>query len=583
MAMPSSLRSAQLGLIALVLAPVCSARGEEFRRHAVVAQEGHAADVGREVLRQGGNAVDAAIATAFALAVTHPAAGNLGGGGFLVAYLADTGQVVSIDFRESAPAAASPRMFMSEDGSVRPERRLGPLAAGVPGTVRGLGLAHRRLGSKSWASLIEPAEKLAREGFPVSNTLARSLNAHFFDGELPLAPGEDLGSGPNRMSRFPASVSAFRRADGLPWKEGDILTQPDLANTLSRIAIQGPDEFYLGRTASRIAAYCLANGGLITRDDLASYRAIERPPVHLRWRGIDLYAPGPPSGGGVVLALMLRMLEPVDLESLPAAGPELVHRVAEVQRRAFATRVALLGDPDQVDVPLAALLGDGFVRHLSASIGTCATPSDSLVSWPLVDRAEGDQTTHFSVLDAQGNAVALTYTLEEGYGCKAVVPGLGFLLNNEMGDFNALPGQTTRGGEVGTRANEIAPRKRMLSSQSPLIAVRDGRVVIVTGSPGGRTIPNTVLWVLLRLLVFGEAPENAVSAARTHHQWLPDVLFLEGNEWPESTRRALEERGHRVRVRGVQGNANTIVIDSRAGRIHGVADSRQLTSKASGD
>jgi gamma-glutamyltranspeptidase/glutathione hydrolase len=577
-------RTALLAGIALLL-PGAAARpapADEFARHVVVAQEGHAAVVGRDVLRRGGNAIDAAVATAFALAVTHPAAGNLGGGGFLVAYLADERRVVTIDFREAAPAASEPRMYLDESGALRPRHRAGPRAAGVPGTVRGLGLAHEHFGRLPWADVVRPAARLAREGFPVSGVLARSLNHQLRDDAPPPTAAEDLGAGADRLADFESSASAFGKPDGAAWAEGDLFRQPDLAATLERIAEHGADEFYRGRTADLIAAYNAEHGGLITRDDLAAYRARLRPPVHTTFRGCDVYGVGPPSSGGVVVALMLNMLEGFDLEADGPTHPRTVHRVAEAMRRAYFVRATELADPDFVAVPTERLVSKDFARRMAASIGDRATPSAALAPFPVAP-AEGAHTTHLSALDGEGNAVALTYTLEEGYGSKAVVAGAGFLLNNEMGDFNLVPGRTDRAGRIGTEPNRIAPRKRMLSSQAPTIVLRGGEVRLVTGSPGGRTIPNTVLWVVLQVTAFGRGPEAAVAAPRTHHAWFPDVLALEGDSWPAATRDDLRARGHALRTIAVQGDAHTIVVEPRSGPIHGVPDPRRATGCAAGD
>jgi gamma-glutamyltranspeptidase/glutathione hydrolase len=570
--------------ICLVLVAVGAghALGEEFSKHVVVAQERHAADVGREILRWGGNAVDAAIATAFALAVTHPAAGNLGGGGFLVAYLAEPRRVITIDFRETAPAQASERMYLDGEGKLRPGHRRGAWAAGVPGTVRGLGLAHLRHGSLPWGDLVRPAARLAREGFPISGTLARSLNSQLRPGAPAPPVNEDLGAGEDRMGMFPSSVEAFSKPDGGLWREGDVLRQPDLAWTLERIATDGPDEFYTGRTAELIAAYCRAQGGLISLSDLASYHARERAPVKASYRDCEVYSMGPPSSGGVVIAIMLNILEPHELAKLGPSSGATLHHVTEAMRRAFYVRATELADPDHVAIPLDRLISKEFARDLAAGIGESATPSATLAPFEILP-AEGNDTTHLSVLDGRGNAVALTYTLEEGYGCKAVVVGAGFLLNNEMGDFNVIPGRTDTSGRIGTSANLIAPGKRMLSSQTPVIVLRNGRVRLVTGSPGGRTIPNTVLWVLLQSLEFGVEAKAAVAAPRTHHPWFPDVLFLEGRSWARETIDDLARRGHQVEVGRTQGDAHTIIIDPETGQIHGVADPRRRTSRASGD
>jgi gamma-glutamyltranspeptidase/glutathione hydrolase len=575
--------TAGLGLsVAVWLALTPTSRAQTFQTHVVVAQEGQAAAIGRDTLCRGGNAVDAAVATAFALAVTHPAAGNLGGGGFLVAFSARTGRVVTIDFRERAPSAATERMYLGPDGRLLPHHRAGPRAAGVPGTVRGLGLAHARLGSRPWAELVRPAARLAREGFPVSETLAGSLNAQLFANAEPAEVPEDLAPGADRLADFPAAVAAFRKPDGSRWCAGDRLVQRDLAETLDRIAAEGPDEFYTGRTAGLIAAFMAAQGGLITRADLASYEAKTRPPVHGTFRGCDVYGVGPPSAGGIAVIQMLNILERYDLKADGPRAPRTLHRVAEAMRRAGFIRATEVADPDFVAVPVARLTSRAFADELARTITDRATPSAALAPFPILE-AEGDQTTHLSAIDGRGDAVALTYTLEEGYGSKAVVPGAGFLLNNEMGDFHLVLGRTVASGRIGTPANRIAPGKRMLSSQAPTIVLRGGKVRLVTGSPGGRTIPNTVLWVVLNVLEFGLDGRAAVDAPRTHHAWLPDVLTLEGPDWDPATRAALEQEGHTLGTVARQGDAHSIVVEPGSGLRLGVPDHRRRTATAAGD
>ncbi|QEH38148.1 Gamma-glutamyltranspeptidase precursor [Aquisphaera giovannonii] len=555
------------------------ASDEVFSRQAVASQEEHASEAGAEALRRGGNAVDAAIATAFALAVTLPEAGNLGGGGFLVAYLADRREVVTVDFREEAPASSTPGMYLDAAGKLLPKHRLGARAAGVPGTVRGLALAHSKWGRLAWADLVRPAARLAREGFPISAELAGALNAQL----APRKPGAEPARGPyGRLADIPSSVAAFARPDGKAWQGGDRLVQPYLAATLERIAEHGPDEFYKGKTAGLIVAYMEANGGEIRARDLEAYEAKIRPPVHTTYRGKDVYGMGPPSSGGVVLCQMLNILERYDLKADGRESPATVHRVTEAQRRAFYTRATRLADPDFVAIPVAELTSKRAADDLARTIGDRATPSASLAPFPILP-AEPEHTTHLSTLDAAGNAAALTYTLEESYGSKAVVAGAGFLLNNEMGDFNLIPGRTDAAGRIGTEPNRIAPGKRMLSSMSPTLVLEGGKVRVVTGSPGGRTIPNTTLWVVLNLLEFGMPPREAVAAGRSHHQWFPDVILFEAGKWPQATLDGLAARGHsRLPTRAI-GTANTIVVGEGPGPIHGVADLRRTTSAARGD
>jgi gamma-glutamyltranspeptidase/glutathione hydrolase len=571
-----------VGLALSLFVPAAQAE-ETFRSHVVVCQEEEAAEAGREVLRRGGNAIDSAVATAFALAVTHPAAGNLGGGGFIVAFLADSKEVVTVDFREIAPRASTETMYLGPNGLPRPGHRAGAKAAGVPGTVRGLGLAHAKWGKAAWADLVRPASRLARDGFKVSQTLASSLNGQLFPrqnldaGAVP----EDLGPQGDRLADFAASVAAFRKPDGTRWREGDLLIQRDLADTLDRIAGQGPGEFYSGLTAKKIVAHMEKLGGVITLDDLAGYQAKARPPIHGTYKGFNIYGMGPPASGGILIVQMLNILERYDLKADGPQSPRTVHRVAEAMRRGFYNRATAIADPDFVQVPIDRLISKAYADELAKSIDDKATPSASLAPFPILT-PEGSHTTHLSTIDGRGNAVALTYTLEEGYGSKSVVEGAGFLLNNEMGDFNLVPGRTETSGRIGTTANLIAPGKRMLSSQSPTIALKDGKVRLVTGSPGGRTIPNTTIWVVLNVLEFGLSPREAVDSPRTHHQWFPDVLNLEGQTWEAATREALAAMGHKLRVGGIQGDAHSIVVDPD-GTIHGVNDRRRKTSRAAGD
>lgn len=577
MRLPQAIGSTALWVTVLVAACSPAASGADtFAKHVAVAQEGHAADAGRDVLRQGGNAIDAAVATAFALAVTLPEAGNLGGGGFIVAYLAAQREVVTIDFRETAPRSANPRMYLAADGSLRPRHRAGAWAAGVPGTVRGLGLAHARFGKMPWPEVVRPAVLLARDGFAISADLAASLNRQ-------LTPKNGAGRDDlSRLGDFPESTAALAKPDKSPWRAGDRLVQADLAQTLERIAQSGPDEFYTGETARLIVRYMAAHEGFITADDLKAYEAKVRPAVHTTFRGCDVFGMGPPSSGGIVLCQTLNILERFDLKRDGRDAPQTLHRITEAMRRAYFTRATRLADPDFVAIPADELAAKAHAEDLARSITDRATPSQQLAPF-VVDTAEGEDTTHLSTMDALGNAVALTYTLEESYGAKCVVAGAGFLLNNEMGDFNLIPGRTDARGRIGTAPNLIAPGKRMLSSQTPTLILKDGRVRVVTGSPGGRTIPNTTLWVVLNLLEFELAPQAAVDAPRTHHQWFPDVLALEGRLWPEATRNALLAMGHSLRFVERQGLANTIVVDPQSRRLHGVPDRRRATAKASGD
>lgn len=532
-------------------------------RHGIVVSANTiASDVGARILEAGGNAVDAAIATGFALAVTHPSAGNIGGGGFMVIRFPD-GRTTSIDFREKAPLAAHPEMFLDERGQYSYQKHHNShLAVGVPGTVAGFALAHERYGSIEWRQLVEPAVRLARDGFHVMPGLARSL-----ESVLPA------------LARYPASLAQFSK-NGEPYRPGEILRQPDLARTLERIRDRGRDGFYKGETARLIVAEMQRGGGIITEEDLARYEAVERPPVRGTYRGYEIISMPPPSSGGVALIQMLNILEGYDLRAMGHNSPAYIHHVVEAMRRAYRDRARFLADPDFVDVPIEYLTSKAYAAELRAGIsGDRATPSTP-ADVELV--AESMETTHYSVVDRDGMAVAVTYTLEASYGSKIVVPGAGFLLNNEMGDFNGAPGLTTEDGLIGTEPNLARPEQRMLSSMTPTIVAKDGKLVAVIGSPGGRTIINTVLQVILNLIDFEMGMGEAVAARRFHHQWLPDRITIEeGGASPEVVK-ALEAMGHSVRVGGRQGLAHSILIDPKTGERIGAPDPREPDGGAVG-
>jgi gamma-glutamyltranspeptidase / glutathione hydrolase len=510
------------------------------RNGMVVSQNAIASQVGMEVLMAGGNAVDAAVATAFALAVVHPAAGNLGGGGFLLVRTA-SGAAAVYDFREQAPTAATPTLFL-RDGKYSYElHHDSAVAVGVPGTVAGLHMAWTDNGRMPWRDLLAPAISLARDGFMVSDGLARSLRE-----VLP------------QMKRYPASLAQFSR-QGVPYEMGDVLQQPDLAKTLERIAEKQTRGFYEGETAELIEKEMKARGGLVTREDLRNYTIYRRNPLRSNYRGDEVLTVPPPSAGGVALLQCLNVLEGYDLKAMGFGSSRHVHHVVEALRRAFADRARWLGDPAFVkDMPTARLVSKEYAEALRKTIreDRASVSSPTTFEWP----AESAETTHFSVVDADRNAVALTYTLEDGYGSKIVVPGAGFLLNNEMGDFNAGPGLTDETGLVGTEANLAGPRKRMLSSMTPTIVVRAGRPYLVTGSPGGRTIPSTVLLTLLNVLDFGMNAQEAVDAPRFNHQWLPDVIRFERYGLSADTVEALAARGHKVQEIEQQGVAEAILV-----------------------
>ena len=532
------------------------------RQGMVVASDGVAAAVGRDALRAGGSAVDAAVATAFALAVTLPAAGNVGGGGFLVHRAAD-GSAAAYDFRETAPAAAAPGMFVSGGVYDAARHHDSHVAVGVPGTVAGLHRAWTDHGRLPWRRLVEPAIALARDGFVLSYARAASLAA-----VLP------------RMARYPASVAAFSNG-GAPYAPGDRLRQPDLAATLERIAADGPAGFYRGRTAALVAREMAAHGGLITEADLAGYEPRVREPVRGTYRGYEVLSMPPPSSGGVTLVQMLNVLEGYDLQAAGHGSARNAHRIVEAMRRGFADRARHLGDPDfNPAMPVLRLTSKEYAAGLRATIDPdrASRSAPDTFEWP----PAGDETTHVSVVDAERNAVALTTTLEQSYGAKIVAPGTGFLLNNEMGDFNAAPGLTTAAGLIGTPPNLAEPGKRMLSSMTPTIVAQGGRLFLVTGSPGGRTIINTVLHTILNVVDFGMNVQEAVDAPRFHHQWLPDRLLYERRGLSPDTVALLEARGHALTPRASQGAAHAILFDAGADVLEGAADRRRADAAAAG-
>ncbi len=528
----------------------------------VVSQDLHASEVGLAILRGGGNAVDAAVATAFALAVTHPAAGNIGGGGFMVVMLED-GTATTFDFRERAPAASRPDMFLDEKGEYDSARHhFSHLAVGVPGSVAGLYLAHQRLGKRPWKDLVEPAVRLAAKGFRLSPGLAA-----------------DLAGRLKQFRKYPATLAQFSK-EGEPYRAGDLLVQGELAKTLERIRDRGAAGFYSGKTARLLAAEMKRGGGLVNLTDLRDYKPVEREPIRGTFRGFDIISMPPPSSGGVALVEMLNLLEETGIQTAALRSPGEVHLLTEAMRRAYADRARHLADADFVEVPVERLTSKSYARTLAATIDPrkASSSSPTTFTWP----AQGSETTHLSVVDSQKMSVALTTTLEYSYGSRIVVPGAGFLLNNEMGDFNPRAGLTTEKGLIGTKPNLVAPGKRMLSSMSPTIVAKAGRPVLVLGSPGGRTIINTVLGIIINHLVHGLPIQDAVDAPRLHHQWLPDKLLVEAGALSASTRAALEKMGHLVEQRsGKQGSAMAITV-RRDGTLEAGCDRRRPDSAAAG-
>jgi gamma-glutamyltranspeptidase/glutathione hydrolase len=520
-------------------------------RGVVVSQAHLASEAGAQVLREGGTAVDAAVATAFALAVVHPAAGNLGGGGFLLSRTA-TGQSSFVDFREAASGLAHPRMWL-KDGVYDEALHHNSLASvGVPGTVAGLHEAWRQEGRLPWARLVAPAIRLAREGFVLTENQAASLAEY-----LPA------------FRRHGPTLAQFSR-NGAPFQAGDRLVQKELARTLTRLSKNWQD-FYRGETARLFVRDMKAHGGLISAADLRAYRPILREALKGSYRGVEVLAAPPPSSGGQVLIEALNVLEGYDLKSFGAGTPTSVHLAAEALRRAFADRAQFLGDPAfNPDLPVARLLSKAYADELRATIRLdhASVSAPNQFTWP----KDHPETTHLSVVDRQGNAVSLTYTLEESYGLGRIVPGAGFLLNNELGDFNAMPGLTDDQGHIGTAPNLARPGKRPLSSMCPVILVKDGALYMVSGSPGGRTIPSTVLNTVLNVVDFGMDAQAAVDAPRFHHQWLPDRIQVEV-ALPLTTQEGLKAMGHVLKDAKKQGCAQVILL--RGGRAEGAADSKR--------
>ena len=520
----------------------------------VVSDNIEASQVGIDILKKGGNAIDASIATAFALAVTHPQAGNIGGGGFMV-FMDDSSNVTTIDFREMAPIKASPAMFLDDTGQlIKGSNHNGALSIGVPGTIAGLYMAHQKYGSMPWKNLVQPSIDLARNGVVLSYTLAsHASKIHNSDSPIFL---RDL----------------FTDSLGMPLKFGDVWRQPALANTLERIRDHGKDGFYKGPVAHEIQQFMTENGGIITKDDLLAYEAIERKPIKGTYKGYDIFSMAPPSSGGVAMIEMLNIMEQANLKSISFNSTDYVHLIAEVMRRAFADRAEHLGDPDfNLDMPLGKLTSKEFAKMRLTNIDmNNASDSDSSRFGQIYD---GTNTTHFSVIDKDGNAVSVTYTLEQSYGSGMGSKNLGFIFNNEMGDFNPQPGYTNSGWLIGTDPNLIAPKKRMLSSMTPTIISKEGKPVLIIGSPGGRTIINTVFQTVLCFLEYDMSIDEAIEAMKIHHQWLPNKLVYEKNKLSSDTIEALRLMGHELQARKALGRLMGISIDEENGVYFGASDS----------
>lgn len=552
------------------VAPPVSYGVEEDVFHPVRATQGMVASVdamatqvGVDILKQGGNAVDAAVAVGYALAVTHPQAGNLGGGGFMLLRTKD-GATTTIDFREMAPAGATRDMFLDEQGNPDSKKSLtSPLASGTPGTVAGLSLALEKYGSLPLNSVVRPAIKLAQEGFIVNDALADDLKTY----------------GSEVLPHHENSKAIFWK-DGEPLKKGDKLVQQDLANSLTMIAENGPDAFYKGEIARQIAQQMQQNGGLITTDNLAAYQAVERTPVSGEYRGYQIFSMPPPSSGGIHIVQILNILENFEMKKYGFGSADAIQIMAEAEKYAYADRSEYLGDPDFVNVPWQALTSKAYAKSIAGQIDiNKAKPSSEIRPGKLAPY-ESDQTTHFSVVDKDGNAVAVTYTLNTTFGTGIVAGNTGILLNNQMDDFSAKPGVPNVYGLVGGEANAVGPKKRPLSSMSPTIVVKDGKTWLVTGSPGGSRIITTVLQMVVNTIDFGMNVAEATNAPRFHHQWLPDELRVEKGFSPD-TLKLLEQKGQKIALKEAMGSTQSIMVGPD-GKLYGASDPRSVDDLTAG-
>jgi len=538
--------------------PVTATQGMVSTSHTL------ATEVALQVLKDGGNAVDAAVTAGFALAVTQPRSGNIGGGGFMLIAPGDGTAPEAIDYRETAPAAATEDLFLDEDGNVDQNRsRFTHKAAGVPGTVAGLALALERHGSISLKQALAPAIKLASDGFIVPRRFS-----------------EGLEQARERMTRWPATLETFYKEDGSAWQPGERFRQPELAATLQRIADQGTDGFYKGETARLIAAEMASNDGLITEADLAGYKPAIRTPVHGTYRGHDIYSMSPPSSGGIHIVQILNILEGFPIGEYGHNSASAIHHMAEAMKLAYADRTQYLGDTDFVDVPVAGLISKGYAEELRGTINADKTRPASEIKPGQPAAYESPETTHFSVVDRWGKAVSNTYTINFSYGSGITVAGAGFLLNNEMDDFSAKPGVPNAYGLIGGAANKIEPGKRMLSSMSPTVVRKNGRNFLVTGSPGGSRIITTTLQVIMNVIDHGMNIQSAVSVPRIHHQWLPDQIRVEQGISADTVK-LLESKGHTVVTDSAMGAIQSIMI-GEDGTLYGGADPRRSTSSAQG-
>lgn len=517
---------------------------------AISSADDYATQAGIETFQKGGNAIDAAIAVQFALAVTLPRAGNIGGGGFMMLRLAN-GEIKALDFREKAPSRATEDMFLDENGTYVPElSRTGGLASGVPGTVDGMISALERHGTLPLEVILEPAIRLARTGFQLTHSHAESLNQHR-----------------DRFANFEGSQKVFIRQDGSQWKAGQTLTQPDLADTFERIAHRGRDGFYLGYTARLIIDEQQRQGGRMTLRDLREYESVWRDPIRKEFNGHELFMMPPPSSGGVVMSQVISMINSITSDSVGVNSSDYIHLLSEAFRRSFADRNYFLGDPDFVSMPIDTLLSEHYNdERFSDFDPQNATPSSEISQGQISGFTESDETTHFSVVDADGNAVGITTTLNGSYGSHVTVDGAGFLMNNEMDDFSAKPGEPNMYGLIGAEANKVEPDKRMLSSMSPTIVTRDGKLKMVAGGSGGPTIITAVFQDIMNVILHGMNASQAISSPRFHHQWLPDRIVIERFTLPDDIQQNLRQKGHSLRVASTIARTHIIVVDEDQNR-----------------
>jgi len=531
----------------------------------VVSVDEYASKVGIEILKKGGNAVDAAVAVGFALAVTYPAAGNIGGGGFMVIRSPDTEEAVALDFREMAPEKANADMYLDDKGKYVEEKSyFGYLAVGVPGTLKGFELAMKKYGSLKWKDVIEPAIELAEKGFKLNKRRASSFNML----------NKMFKQGTKELFRI------FSKPDGSEFKEGDIFIQKDLAKSLSMIAEQGSKAFYQGQIAELIAQDMKKHGGLITMEDLGKYEAFVRKPIIGTYHGHQIISMPPPSSGGTTLIEMLNILEGYNLGQMDRYAPETLHLIAETMKFAYFDRAKHMGDSDFTEVPVQLLTSKNHAEDIRRKIDLKRAIPSAKMGKEILTMEKAKETTHYSVIDKGGLAVATTYTLNGGYGSGIVAKGTGILLNNEMADFNMKPGYTDEKGLIGTRPNLIEPHKRMLSSMTPTVILKDGKVFMITGSPGGRTIINTVLNVIINVIDFNMPIQDAIGAPRMDHEWMPDLLRLERQGLPTELIESLKAMGHTIKESSPwrQGDAHSILIDPKTGLYYGAADNRSKGS-----